>query len=154
SLLLDRHDRGTPAKPILVSSYGKGLATIVGISSGILVRDTSGIRIDRLRIVGAKGADGSGIDFVNGLRGNVKLPFIRISRVDVSGFGRWGVLVEGTSGNSGFSDVRISRVVAHDNVIGGIGTQGVFNNGYSHENVYVGHSEAYDNPGVVEESRH
>jgi hypothetical protein len=154
SLFFDRSDRGTPAKPILVGSYGKGLATIVGTSSGIVVRDMSGIRIDRLRIRGAKGADGSGIDFVNDLPGNVKLPFVRISRVDVSGFGQWGVLVEGTRGNSGFSDVRITHVLAHDNVMGGIGTQGVFNNGYSHDQVYVGHSEAYDNPGVPHDSRH
>jgi DivIVA protein len=154
TLFLDRQDRGTRSKPILIGSYGKGVATIVGTSTGILARDTSGIRIDRLRIVGAKGASGSGIDFVNDLPGNVKLPFVRISRVDVSGFGQWGVFVEGTRGDSGFSDVRITRVVAHDNVLGGIGTQGVFNQGYAHRQVYVGNSEAYDNPGDPKNPRH
>lgn len=71
--------------------------------------------------------------------------------MEASGFGRYGVLVDGKRGKSGFRDVRITRVTAHDNALAGISVLGEFkrlSRGYAHRDVYIGESLAYRNPGV------
>src|SRR5207248_3367368 len=115
---------------------------------GIGIYDTAGIRLADLRIVGpgARGPPGSGIAAVNTLRGDVKLPFLRIDSVDISGFREYGVLVDSKNGTSGFSGVRITHVVAHDNTLGGIVVTGKFvwkSSEYAHRDVYIGECRAY-----------
>jgi peptidoglycan/LPS O-acetylase OafA/YrhL len=154
-LRLDRGAAGSPSRPISIGSYGSGRATILaGDGSGIHVRDTMGVSIHDVIVAGSGSGTngGSGIVFENDLAGDLKLPFIRIDRVEVSGFGDYGVLVVGGRGKSGFRDIRITNVVAHDNALAGIYVRGKFSRyaaGYAHENVYVGTCQAHDNPGVA-----
>lgn len=158
-LELDTDDAGTPARPVTVSSYGTGRATIVaGDGDGIRVRNTMGVCIRDLTVIGS-GLDvntGSGVVFENALRGDVKLPHIRIERVESSGFGRYGVLIDGNRRKSGFRDVRLASVEAHDNALGGIVVNGEFLptiRGYTHADVTVADSAAYRNPGISNPSR-
>lgn len=147
-------ERGTPARPITVVSYGPGRATIdAGAGTAIRVHNAGGFRMANLRLAGSGRTTnrGSGIEFANDLIGGVKLPFVRIDRVEASGFGRYGVLVDGNRGKSGFRDVRITRVEAHDNALAGISVLGEFkrfSRDYAHRDVYIGESQVYRNPGV------
>jgi hypothetical protein len=91
------------------------------------------------------------------LSGDTKLNTIIIRDVEVSGFGKTGVSVGSWNGKSGFKDVRITYVEAHDNVNAGIFVWGFFSaqaSGYSHENLYIGHSKAYNNRGKPGTSVH
>jgi hypothetical protein len=159
TLRLNSPDRGTPRNPISIGSYGRGRATIRAPKTAVLIHDTAGVRVAGLRLVaaGPRSASKSGIAAVNDLNGDVKLPFIRIDRVEASDFGDYGVVISGRNGRSGFKHVRISRVVAHDNLLGGIAVIGHFDpsaEGHAHRYVQVRASRAYDNPGVPTMPQH
>ncbi len=90
---------------------------------------------------------------MNRLPGGVKLDYVRIDDVDVSGFGKAGILIGGEppdASKSGFHDVRITRAVAHDNAYYGIWVTGAWNpqsSAYANSEVYIGHCRAFDNSG-------
>jgi hypothetical protein len=153
-------DGGTAASPVVVDSYGVGRATInAGNASGILGQNAAGFRISDLNVVGSGQANNSfnGISFDNAQAGDTKLQYVHIDNVDVGGFGKFGVSIGGSNGKSGFNDVSITGVNAHNNVMGGIETHGVFSAAatkYANTNVYVGHSVAHDNPGYAGATNH
>ena len=145
-LALDPSDVGTAAAPISIASFGTGRATIAsGAASGISVYNTSGISIANLNVVGAGGAS-SGISFYTDLGGDVKLPFVRIDAVDVSGYGRDGIEIGAWNARAGFADVRVTNASLHANARTGLFTYAQLPN--AHQQVYVGHVRAYDNPGI------
>ena len=149
TLAFDAADTGTGSVPIVVSSYGSGRATIAaGQSSGVAAYNTAGITISNIDIVGAgrTSNSSSGIEFYADLPGNVTLAGIRIDNVGVSGFGKQGIVIGSWNGATGFRDVSITGVLAHDNALAGIATYAAVPN--VHQNVYVGYSSAYDNSGV------
>jgi peptidoglycan/LPS O-acetylase OafA/YrhL len=154
-LCFGRDDAGTPARPISIGSYGTGRATILaGDGPGIRVRNTMGFRVHDLTVIGS-GRDTnrtSGIIFENDLAGDIKLPLAHVERVEVHGFGEYGIVVQGRRGKSGFRNVRIVDAEAHDNSLAGIYVRGRFSryaSGYAHENVYVGFCQAHHNPGIA-----
>ena len=145
-LSFDAADLGTAASPIEVTSYGTGRSTIrTAAGPAILALDTSGYRISNLNAVSAGSVD-SGIVFYTATAGNVKRPFIRIESVDVSGFGKDGIEIGSWNGATGYRDVRLTGVSAHGNARTGVIFYAQIPN--VHENVYVGYSRAYDNPGI------
>ena len=154
SLYFDAADRGTPAQPIVVSSYGTGRATIrPGTSVGFLAYNTSGFEVRNLNFVGAAGNTKDGVQFYLDLPGNVKLPYIRVDNVEASGFGDAGVSIFSWAGISGYDDVRITNVSAHDNLRAGIQMGGYLDvnlAGFAHHNVYIGNCQVYNNPGVTD----
>jgi hypothetical protein len=147
TLSLDASDAGTAAAPIVIGSYGTGRATIRTTSgAGISVYNTSGVSIAGLAIVGGAGST-SGISVFTDLGGDVRLAFLRIDSVDVTGFGRDGIEIGAWNGRSGFRDVRVTNSSLHGN-----GRTGLFTYAQlpgSHQQVYVGHVRAYDNPGIT-----
>ena len=153
-LHFDSDDFGNPSSPITVGSYGVGRATIsAGHGDGILVHNTGGFRISNIKVVGSGRVSnkGSGIRFNNELQGDVKIRFIRIDQVEVNGFGKNGISVEGNRAKSGFCDVRITRAEVHDNALAGISVAGEFSESskaYANEDVYIGYSKSYNNSGV------
>lgn len=159
-LRLDYDDAGTPARPLTISSYGKGRATInAGDENGIYVRNTMGVQIENLNVVGSGRTTnkGSGVAFVNDLVGDIKLSFVRVAHVEVRGFGECGITIDGNRGKSGFRDVRITDALTHDNELAGIYINGEFSissNAYAHEDVYIGRSVAHGNPGDPARGRH
>jgi hypothetical protein len=158
NLELGIEDAGTAISPITLGSYGEGRATInAGTDTGVDVYNVGGVEVRDLTIVGvgyAAGNRGSGVQFYTDLGNAAKLEHVRVHNVEVSGFGDSGVKVEswpqdGTK--SGFRDVRITDVSTHDNADAGIQSYGYFSpssSGWSHEDIYVGHSYAYDNKGI------
>lgn len=144
----------TPAADTGTFTINAGSAT-----HGIQAKNTAGFDISNVNVVGAGQANNSfdGIWFDNALAGNVKLPYVRIHDVDVGGFGRYGIALSGSSGKSGFDDVRLERADVHHNAVAGVTTYGVFSStatAYAHANVYVGHVTARDNPGYAGSPNH
>ena len=146
TLSLGTDDHGSPTAPITITSYGPGRAAIyAGQGAGIFAYNTSGIAIANLAIAGA-GQTASGISFYTDLSGDVRLPFIRIDAVEVSGFGRDGIEIGAWNGRSGFSDVRVTNSRVHHNGRSGLFTYAQLPN--VHQQVYIGHVRAYENPGT------
>lgn len=145
-LMLDALDSGTPTAPVSIASYGAGRATIrSGTRTAITAYNAAGIRVQNLNVVGDGTGSSSGIVFYTDTPG-VKLPFVRIEGVEVSGYGKDGIEIGSWNGTSGFRDVRITRAWTHHNARTGILVYAQQPN--AHENVYVGHSRAFDNPGI------
>src|SRR5262249_13818894 len=127
---------GTEERPVTVTTFGRGRATIdAGTGGGVLVYDAGGVRIRRLRVVGAgreAGNDADGIAFVSDIAtSGSRLRYIRVQDVEVSGFGRAGLVLGGyaidgfgTPIKTGYADVRFTLVDAHDNADAGILTYG------------------------------
>jgi len=148
-LSFDAKDFGTSINPITISSYGTNRATInAGNSFGLYAHNTSGYRISGLNFLGTGRArnTGDGISFYNDLAGNLKLGYVQIDNVDVSGFGKNGIAIGGWNKQSGYRNVRITNTLAHDNGIGGILTYAEAPN--ANQSVYVGYSKVYSNSGI------
>ena len=153
-LYLSPAESGTPGAPIALASYGNQPATIDGGAGGaFLAYDTAGIAISNLNFLGAgagvNGADG--VSFYNDLGGGVKLAYLRISNVDVSGFGRSGIAIGGYNGASGFTDVQVTSSTLHGNRDNGLISYGPAlqpaSPSYANSNFYIAHVSAYDNRG-------
>lgn len=154
-LLFDLEDHGTKETPILVTSYGEGRATInAGIGAGIVAKNTAGIIISKINIIGRGQNDNrsDGISFYNNLPKETKLERIEIDEVEISGFGSNGISIGGWNGENGFKDIRITRAMIHDNGMNGFITYA--QQPYSHEHVYVGHVESFNNSGSPNASPH
>lgn len=146
-LVLDAQDAGAPDAPITITSYGTGRATIrSGRSAGINAYNTSGVRIANVIVSGDGTGTTSGIVFYADLPGSVKLPFIRIESVEVSGFGKDGIEIGSWNGTTGFRDVRITSAWTHGNARSGILVYA--RQPLAHQDVYVGYSRAFGNPGI------
>lgn len=155
TLYLDASDTGTAANPIIISSYGTGRATInSGTSNGTWIYNTSGFKINNINFVGSGPTTntGSGIQIRTDLPNNVKLPYVYIDNVEVSGYRDAGISISGGNGKSGYSDVRITNCVVRDNGNAGLEIFGVFNinsTAYAHSSVYIGYCKAYNNSGFA-----
>jgi hypothetical protein len=83
--------------------------------------------------------------------GRNTLSFVRLSGVEVSGYGAQGVLFSGNPTRKvGFDDVAIDRVISHDNKDTGICFVGQLKKGattYSHSNIRITNSVVYRNRG-------
>ncbi|HYG74310.1 MAG TPA: chitobiase/beta-hexosaminidase C-terminal domain-containing protein, partial [Planctomycetota bacterium] len=155
-------DAGTAASPITVSSYGTGRATLnAGTGKGISLYNTAGFSISNLIVVGGwnsstqSGNTGSGVELYMDLNGAVKLNYIRIDNLDVSGFKSVGIVFgswPADGSKSGYNDVQITNCVAHDNGDCGISSWGYFTSSattYAHSNVIVRNCTTYNNRGIV-----
>lgn len=149
-LWITADDAGDASTPLGIGSYGTGRATIdAGDGAGIFIDNTSGVAVHDLDIVGSGYATNtsSGLYARNDRTDSSLLPGLTFSDIDVGGFGHWGVLVSGEYARSGFQDVTITRVAAHDNAVGGIIAWSAAH--AVHRNVVVESSRAWGNPGVA-----
>ena len=145
TLYFDASDKDTAANRILVSSYGTGRATINGGTvGGFMAYNVAGITINNLNFTGAGATVNrkDGISFFTDLPGGVKLAGITVSACDVSGFGNCGINIGSWNGQTGY---RVANVSVHHNLQAGLGTYAQLPN--THQNIYVGHVRAFNNPG-------
>jgi hypothetical protein len=137
TLVLGPGQGGNAARPVLVSSYGNGHATIqAGDSAGILIYRAQYINISNLHLVGA-----------GRKTGNIKpgclldeATQVQVDNLDIAGFQKAGLLVHSSS------HIRIVRVQAHDNGAAGIEVGGI-NGKKDGYDVYIAHCLAENNPG-------
>ena len=151
SLLLSSADAGNAKAPVLVSSYGKGRATIVSATNGIMVFDTSGVAIRDLVITGnrAGSASKAGIQMYSD-RTSGRLGHVFVSKVDISGFG-FGIAIGATHDGAGFRNVRVASSALHSNLNAGLVSYGPDFDpaapGYAHQGIYLSHVRAFHNLG-------
>jgi len=144
-------DAGKPGKPILVSSYGHGRATISSASSGITIYDTSGVTIRNLVVIGshALNASNAGIQMYSDLSKRM-LGHVYVSRVDASRFG-FGIAIGAVHDGGGFRNVRITHTNLHANLEAGLVSYGPdfdpTTPGYAHRDIYLSHVRAFGNLG-------
>ncbi len=146
TLVLNANEIGTAKNPVAVGSYG-GRATInSGNGRGIEVVDGANIVIDNVNVVGSGmySNKSSGI-WIHSSNSNKLMKNIRVSNVDVSGYGYYGLKMEAPNYNSHYQDVRIEYSSFHDSLEGGIWINGTANN--VHKNIYIGHVYAWNHPG-------
>jgi hypothetical protein len=144
---------GASGSPVSFGSYGVGRGIINGGTRGaFFAYDAAGIAISNLNFVGTGATTNTqdGVGFYNDEPG-IKLAYVRISNVDVAGFGGAGISIGGWNGSSGFTDVQVTRSTVHDNRRTGLLTYGppftAAAPSYANSNVYVGHVSAYNNLG-------
>ena len=102
-LTLDARDAGNGSDPVIVGSYGSGVATIhAATGAGLEVHDTAGVDIENLNLTGRLQTGGSdaGINVYNDLPSGHRLDHIEIDNVTVSGFVD-GIAVGGRHSQSG-----------------------------------------------------
>ena len=146
-LNFDASDAGTATQPIVVTSYGNGRATIAsGAAAGISIYNAAGYRISNLIVTGT-GTAVSGVTFFSDLSGGIKLPYIHLDSIDVSGYGRDGIEIGSWNGATGYRDVQITNAVAHDNARTGIFVYAQEPN--VHQSVTVTGARAYNNFGIA-----
>lgn len=160
NIYFDPDDAGIDTLPILVSSYGTGRATVnAGTDYGFYAYNVAGIIIKNINFTG-DGYDvneNHGIFFYNDLTGDIKLDYIYIDSVEISGFKEAAVTIGAWNGNSGFNNVSITHANVHDNGKVGINTWGFFDQdktGYSHSNVYVAYCYVYNIFGLALSETH
>jgi hypothetical protein len=137
TIFLDSAKSGNSSGPLLISSYGKGSATIQsGDSSAINIFQSQFLSIRNLHLVGAGRKTGNlkpGLAIVNAHD-------IAIDSLDIQGFQKAGLLVYSSS------DIRILNVYAHENGAAGIEVGGINGKRGCH-NLYIAHCRAENNPG-------
>lgn len=147
SLCLRGRSQGTAEQPIVISSYGKGIATIhSGKSYGFYAHNTAGIELHRLNFVGAGRLSNtsSGVIFYLDSAAT-HLRHLVLDSVDVSGYQKAGISIGSWEGHSGYRDVRLTNCRSHENGESGI-TSYAQELG-AHHNWYIGRCTAFNNSG-------
>ncbi|MEO7959948.1 MAG: right-handed parallel beta-helix repeat-containing protein, partial [Ginsengibacter sp.] len=152
-LSFTQSDVGTSTKPIFISSYGTGRATIStdSLTHGFYAYNTAGFKITNLNFKGPGSTknDRSGIIFYLD-KAATTLSYINISYSDVSGYKYSGISVGSWNNASGYRDVTIKNCTVHDNGLEGISTYAQAY--YIHQNVYIGYNKVYDNMGIPDKA--
>ena len=138
TLRLEKPASGSRDAPLLVSSFGRGRATIDGGSGdAVTLTDCTYVRVRNLNVVGKgrkNGSNGTGIELK-------RTRHVELDSIDASGFRQAGV------STGGDSDTRITRVHAHGNGFAGITVYGGHDGLPRSRNVYIGDCVVDDNPG-------
>jgi len=161
-LTFDSGEGGTSSSPIAISSYGTGRATIscnTAAASAIRIHDTGGFTVSNLDLANTGGTNGGyyGIELFNDLAGGVQKTYFRFDGLEISGFSVAGIALHAEPSDqnpaTGFSDVRITNVAAHNNRDAGIeswSNRDVTTNptSYNFDSLYIGSSSAFANTGI------
>jgi hypothetical protein len=133
TLRLEASDSGSAGNRVVIGSYGEGRAAInAGDGSAVVLDNANHVSIQRLVLRGSGRKDGNTSSGLVLRRGS----HLEIDDIDVSGFRRSGIDIDGTI------DARITHVRAHRNGFAGISSGGAVS-----ENLYIGYSLAENNPG-------
>ncbi len=138
TLKFTRESSGVQERPIVVSSFGKGRATLqAGTEDALVLTDCAYVVVKNLNVVGCgrkNGSNGVGIRLV-------RTRNVELSDIEASGFRLGGV------STGGDENTRITRVYAHDNGFAGITTYGGGEGLPRSRNLYIGSCVVENNPG-------
>lgn len=157
-LVLEPPVIGSPQKPIVISSYGSGRATIkADTGTAIVIYNCAGFEISELNLLGSglQTNNGAGIYLSTDTLDPVNFEYLYLHHMDISGFMWGGVRMDFDQAYSTtmgrFVDVRLTHLTLHGNGDAGINIEGRVMppaSVYSHSNIYIAHCYAYQNPGV------
>ncbi|GAB3198155.1 hypothetical protein ABID22_000626 [Pontibacter aydingkolensis] len=160
SLYFHKGNLAQGTQPVSITSYGLGKATIAADTSyGLYAHNIANLEISKLVLHGSgyQTNQSSGILFYNDLLGDTKLSHVLINDVEISGFRDAGITIGSWNGNSGYSNISITKAIVHDIGSEGITTWGYFDQskkGYSHRNIYVGNCHVYNVYGLAKKDKH
>ena len=127
-------DAGTSTNPVIVDSYGTGRATISsGPGRGVGPQRGGHHRAQPAGRGWAATAAARSACCSSTTVPAMRCSYVRVTNLDVSGYREYGIAIGGWNGRSGFSDVRVERVVSHDNGDSGMVTYAAARN--VHRNV-------------------
>lgn len=154
NLVFSAADAGSESDPVTISSFGKGRALIdSGDEAAMQFTNCAGIVIENINMKGSgwRSNHSSGINFYIETNVAVKLHFIRLRSLDISGFGRDGITMGSDDmSNPGFENVEVSNLEAHDNQLAGMTTWAYHGSNattWAHENFKISNSRFHHNPG-------
>jgi hypothetical protein len=137
SLVLDSTVAGKPRQPIVIGSYGEQHAII---QSG----NVTAMSLDGCRYIIIRGLDCQGAGRKDGNTQNgIMISHCRNIQADslvISGYQKTGLLIHSSS------EIRITRIYAHDNGAAGIAAEGI-NGKKDCRHLYIGHCRTENNPG-------
>lgn len=159
-IYIDNTDGNDASNPIVFSSYGTGKAIInSGTAIGFYAQNTQGITVSSLIFEGTGSATSAsdGVMFYNNMSNNTRLSNINITNLEVRNYGKTGISITSSVGNSGYKNVLIDGAHVHH-----IKTNGIITNGYtsqshvgwSHQNVTIKNSEVHDVTGYADPGTH
>ena len=146
-------DKGTATKPIVIGSYGTGMAIINGGNGyGISIYNTGGFKIKDLIFQGS----GRTTNTQDGVlvyldKDSTMLPYINIDNIESYGFGKCGIIIGSWKNKSGYDGISVTNSISHDNG----GRAGIFTYAqayYVHKNVYIGYNKTYNNTGNAQDT--
>jgi hypothetical protein len=147
NLRLDARDSGRGGAPVTIGSYGGGRATLNGGGSpALLASGTEGLVVQDLDLVGSGARANRATGLLVYAGGGRLLGPVTLRRLSASGWGDAGVGVGGWGPGSGYRDVVLDRVDAHDNGRAGISVWAQRPN--TNRDVVIRRSRAWDNRGV------
>jgi Right handed beta helix region len=117
TVFINNKESGIAGKPLIISSYGKGWASIsVDNEGGLEIDGAKYIRISHLNLKGAGRKDGNTANgvFINTCK------HITIDGLDISGFQKAGLLVYSSS------QIAVTHVHAYENGYAGISIEGQY----------------------------
>ncbi len=159
----DNNDGNSATKPIILSTYGSGQATIktnLTTKCGFKATNTQGFHISNLKFLGPGNGtqkDIDGVQFYSSLASGY-LSNIKLKHIEVSGFGYCGIrFYSNWSANvkSGFKDVLIDSCLVHDCRENGIVTFAYDDQTtqfYHHKNIQIKNTEVYNITGYASTS--
>ena len=144
-IVLTGTSSGTATSPIVISSYGAGMATILEpVNDGIVLYDVQGITIRKLIVDGSDTATntGSGLKLYNDLA--QRMSNFNFDSLEIRNFRDIGVNIGTDIGSSpGYSNVRITHNSIHNIGNTGIFTYG-FGDNYTNSDFYIGFTDVYN----------
>jgi hypothetical protein len=159
-ITIDANDANDPANMVTFSSYGTGKAKISsGGSVGFYAFNTKGFIVSNLIFEGAGMQNNStdGVYLYNDLSGNVRLNKIELKSLEITNYGKTGLLLHSAKGNSGFKDVLIDGLHVYNIRQDGIVTRGFTSQshtGWSHQNITIRNTELNNITGYSDPSTH
>jgi hypothetical protein len=137
TLVIGANKAGSKTRPVAISSYGKGMATISSDSlRAISVYKTSHIVIINLKLKGLGRKTGNrenGLAILNSAN-------VKADRLDISGFQKSGLLIDSSS------HIYAQGIFAHDNGSAGITVEGRSSKKDSRD-IKISNCRAENNPG-------
>lgn len=150
NIVLTSEDAGTASNPVVFGTLGTVRAEInAGTGKGFLAYNVAGIEVRDLVFTGAEPPSGTpnGVDFYIDQFAGTSLEYIVIHNVEASGFKGAGIIIstDGTS-SYGYSNITITKGVAHDNAYAGLVISGKFTE-FTHSNIKIAYCKMYNNKG-------
>jgi hypothetical protein len=138
TLAINYNKVGTEKKHIIISSYGKDIATINSSSEiGLDIYNSSYVIIKNIKLLGAGRKNGNTTSGIN-------ISFCKniiIDNIDVSGYQKSGLLIRNCS------NMIVKNVVAHDNGSAGISVEGDNFLKKDNRNIEISYCRTENNPG-------
>ncbi|MCU0431262.1 MAG: right-handed parallel beta-helix repeat-containing protein [Cytophagaceae bacterium] len=161
SIQLAESDAGSESNPLVISTYGGQQRAIIQSLSAAAINayNLGAVEVHNLHLMGSGMNTNTsiGVSFYHDLAITSRLPGIRLSNLEVEGFGVGGIYVGTNNPQFGFSFIHISNCKVHDVKEAGIQVYGKFDvlkTGYASRDLRISDCEVFNVPGISNPNSH